>query len=388
MEILREHVLIVLNSPVLAGAESMALSDAIEISKMGLQVSFFFVNKYKGSCDSRYTQAGFQVHFGTARGRAYDPFEAFICARRLRVLVRKIQPKIVHAHCLEADIVCRLALKNQTSPTLITTYHGTPLIDSSRWPIPQIKKAQLRYAARNRSSNCFAVSRDLAGKMQDVLKLESGIDIFYNTRDSFHYSPVPECRDSLRLQYDVDAGEVVFICVANFHPYKNHALLLDSVAAIPDQPYSWQLWLVGQGETKNLENQAVRLGIEKKVHFRKDVLDAAPLLQAADVFVLPSKTEGFPLVLIEAMLTGLPVVATTVGGVPELVDHGENGFLVSPESESQMRTALLNVLAMSSSDREIIGENGLRKTREKFSTQARRKRLKDVYAVGNIGSLP
>lgn len=137
------------------------------------------------------------------------------------------------------------------------------------------------------------------------------------------------------------------VCVANFRPQKDHASLLRAFKRVLDEEGPpVRLKLVGDGELRPaLEKQSADLGIQKAVEFIGPVQDVWPILANADVFVLPSLYEPFGLVVLEAMAAGVPVIATAVGAMPELVDAGRNGVLVDPGNDTQMAHEIRRLLS-------------------------------------------
>jgi glycosyltransferase involved in cell wall biosynthesis len=169
-------------------------------------------------------------------------------------------------------------------------------------------------------------------------------------------------------------GEIARLC-----DVKGQRELIRALAEIPDA----RLVLAGRDLEQGgafqaeLEREADRAGVRERVEigFHDDV---AALLARLDVVALPSWTEGLPMVLLEAMAAGRPVVATPVGGTPELVVDGETGLLVPPRDPEALAAALRRVL----DDRELadrLGEAGRRRVSERFSLEAMTRRVLELY---------
>lgn len=138
----------------------------------------------------------------------------------------------------------------------------------------------------------------------------------------------------------------VYVCVARLMAQKNHALLLEGFADVARQRQDAWLVLVGDGTLRgDLEARARQLGVVERVRFLGVRNDVVAALGAADAFALASDFEGNPLSVMEALAAGLPVVATAVGGVPELVADGVNGLLVPPSAPGPLGAALARVAA-------------------------------------------
>lgn len=153
-------------------------------------------------------------------------------------------------------------------------------------------------------------------------------------------------------------GPLRLLTIGRVHPIKGYHLLLEACRALSDEVLDWTLDLVGDGpELPELRRYAVRLGIADRVVFSGAVgqQDIQQHFDRADLFVLSSFMEGVPVVLMEGMAKGLPVIATRVGGVPELVKDGVSGWLVSPGCAVSLAAAL-HVAARSRERFETLGE--------------------------------
>jgi glycosyltransferase involved in cell wall biosynthesis len=127
--------------------------------------------------------------------------------------------------------------------------------------------------------------------------------------------------------------------------------------------------LAGDGILRNtLEEQAVRLGIAAKVHFLGVRSDVIPLMAAAEVFALPSNSEGMPNALLEAMGLGTAVVATHVGGVPQIVEDGVNGIMVPPHDPPAMAAAIIDLL-QNNEKRRRLAESGRTLVRQQYTLE-------------------
>ena len=121
--------------------------------------------------------------------------------------------------------------------------------------------------------------------------------------------------------------------IGRFNAQKNHAGLLNMFRKLKDSHPECRLHLIGDGELRQeMEALAKALGIEDSVRFLGSQSNVYPYLHDADIFVLPSNYEGMPMTIIEAMGTGLPVVAAEVGGIPDMLTNGESGFLTRDEA--------------------------------------------------------
>jgi len=176
----------------------------------------------------------------------------------------------------------------------------------------------------------------------------------------------PGARERVRREFALGDAPTLVV-VSRLHPDKGHSLLLDVLADLRTEFPNLRLLVVGEGgERQALEQKAQALGLGDAVvftGFRSDVLD---LLRASDIFVLPSFHEGIPYAALEAMSVGLPVVATAVGGLNELVVDGTTGLLVPPREKEPLRDALARLLRQPELG-HAMGEAGRRRARENYS---------------------
>ena len=144
------------------------------------------------------------------------------------------------------------------------------------------------------------------------------------------------------------------VSVARFEKPKDHGALLAAMSLLKD--LDWELELVGDGPLeKNCRALAARLGIADRVRFLGYQRDPTPALARASLFVLSSRSEGLPRSVLEAMRAGLPIVASAVGGLPELVDNGNNGVLV-PSSEAGGLASAIRAMIMDADVRTACGK--------------------------------
>jgi glycosyltransferase involved in cell wall biosynthesis len=183
---------------------------------------------------------------------------------------------------------------------------------------------------------------------------------------------------ALRQSLGIEATELLMVSVGRLSREKGHADLIRAFRMATRQmpANSCRLLLVGDGgERTELMSQAMDLG--DRIRFVGHQADAWPYFCMADIFVLPSHTEGSPLVLLEAMAAGLPIVATTVGGIPEVVRDGESAVLV-PSADVKRLASSLSALARDPALREALG-SAARVSVQQFSPQAYTSRLLSLY---------
>jgi glycosyltransferase involved in cell wall biosynthesis len=171
---------------------------------------------------------------------------------------------------------------------------------------------------------------------------------------------------------DTDKLDYYLLCIAMHNEKKGLDVLLRAFAIIENVEPQLKLALVGDGPLRaDLEALAMSLGISGKVRFlgRKGRPQVVRLMQRCEIFVLPSRAEPFGLVLIEAMACKKPVIATKVGGIPEIVEDGRSGMLVEPDNPNALAEALVTML-QNRDLRLSMANNGYAAVHEKFSSEA------------------
>ena len=222
-----------------------------------------------------------------------------------------------------------------------------------------------------------AVGRSLEGAGVDSSRIRlvySGIDL----------SQIAENQDvaSIRIRYKIAPDRVVIGSVGNLLAVKGYEYLIRAVAHIKTAMPSVLCLIVGGGDrpyAKTLYALVRELGVRDNVIFTGFCDDVYPLLSVMDVFVLASVSEGFGIALLEAMAVSKPVVATSVGGIPEIVIHGQTGLLVKPNDSLALARTISHLLA----NREqaiAMGKCGRERVETYFSIKSEIAKLEDLYA--------
>lgn len=305
------------------------------------------------------------IHLGKRRGLDLRMFGA------IAKTLADVKPDILHTH----NYVLRYTLPasaRQRIPAMVHTVHNV-----ADREVDRIGTLIHHWAFRGRV-HPVAIAQKVAETFERVYRMKApslipnGIEIEPFQRARVHGLKWRE-REGLR------ADELLYVCAARFFAQKNHNLLLEAFARGPAKLPNAKLLLAGDGGLQGeLERQAESLGLRARVVFlgRRD--DVPELFGAADVFVLASLWEGNPLSVMEAMAAGLPVVATEVGGVPELVHHGRHGFLVPPGDIDGFAAAMLR-LGQNMLERRGLGEAAERRAREEFDARLMVEAYHELY---------
>jgi glycosyltransferase involved in cell wall biosynthesis len=288
---------------------------------------------------------GFRI-LSAPMARSLNPVAQARCLAWLVATMRAEKPDIVHAHMPISGLLARAAARIAGVPRIAYTCHG--FLFNQPGPAWRAKLSlKLERAAGRITDTFLTVSGEEA---EDAL--ERGIHPrpvpVLNGRDPARFHPDPAARAAIRAELGAAEEDCVVIAVSRLVRHKGYPELLEAMAMTPP---NCTLWVVGErlesdhGEdlSPHFDRAAAVLGRRLvRLGYRHDV---ARLLAAADVFALPSHFEGLPMSIIEAMLTGLPVVATDIRGPREQVVHGETGLLVPAQRSGPLGAALARLAA-------------------------------------------
>jgi glycosyltransferase involved in cell wall biosynthesis len=296
----------------------------------------------------------------------------FNCLR----LIRRERVALIHAHEFSA-IVYGWIVSRLAGIPFIGTIHGKNYF----W-----EKARRRAAYRiiARTATLVAVSEDLKRFVVERIGIPADrIKVIYNG-----VTPGPPVNDAeverCRVELGIQAGDIVLGSVGSLYPVKGHRFLLDAMPAVIERFPNTVLIIAGRGELEvPLKDQAKSLGIEHNVRLLGMRQDIPRLLAMMDVFVLPSLSEGLSMALLEAMAAGKPVVATRVGGNPELVEEGETGMLVTAEDAAELAASLITMLKEPTT-MHFFGRIGAVRVQRQFSMHRMSNQYADLYSASTI----
>lgn len=290
----------------------------------------------------------------------------------IRAAIRDSRADVVHAHLEYAATLTPPAAALARRPAVCTLHHVAAAL-----PPREAVKERLAVAAAGRSRALVFVSRasrdSFAARYRtrrNWLVLPNGVDL-----DVFH----PEVA-TFPTGLGLRPGAPVVTIVAALRAAKGHAVALTAWPAVLRRMPEARLLLVGSGpEEDPLRREATRLGIGAHVVFAGGRTDVARLVRASTLALLPSYTEALPTALLEAAACGRASVASRVGGVPEVVEHGRTGLLVPPGDPVALADAVCSLLA-DGPRREEMGRSARRLAEQRFDMKEWARRLAGLYA--------
>ena len=268
----------------------------------------------------------------------YPPYDLSLAAKMAQVAnVHKLD--LLHVHYAIPHAVCAYLSKGMVHRPLklVTTLHGTDITILAQ----DEGMSDLIRLGINQSDAVTAVSKDLIRETQQLLHIDREIDLTYNFIDQRIYYP----RDCSKYRGDfARADEKIIMHISNFRPVKRVGDVVEVFRRVNEQLPA-KLIFVGEGpEMAKVRIRVKELGLEEKVLFLGKQDEVAELISIADLMLLPSEKESFGLVALEAMACGVPTIGSRTGGIPEVVIHGENGFLAEVGDTAAMSQYALQLL--------------------------------------------
>jgi len=305
------------------------------------------------------------------------PMVFYLCLQ-IAYSIRKYNITLIHAHDYLPGVISALVTMFLRRP-LIVTFH-LPISRTSYTPLRCSPMSLLEWVFKkvfiSRVAVIICVSKFTC---QETMKLgfpDLKLQVIHNW-----VTPFPKCEiknlDNALKKFDLDGKHFIFSVGRLVDEHKGFSMLISALQKLIKKGYNMDLAIVGEGPDREmLIKYSQKLGVEDKFHLLGGISDRdlACLYKECDIFVLPSRFEAFGLVLVEAMSFGKPIVATKVGGVPEVVEDGHSGLLVDPNPDS-----------IASGIETVLTNPNLRETFEKRSREIVRKfSIHNCYATINL----
>ena len=346
----------ILHTLTLGGAEILAARLARRLA--GTYRFVFVCLDRLGTLGEELRAEGFPVHV-----LCQQPGLDWRCALRLARLLRREKVHIVQPHQYTPFFYALMARLLFHRPIVLFTEHGRHYPDFPRRR--RILANRLLLERRDRVVSVGNAVRQALVNNEGLAP--ERIQVIYNGIDLSVFENGTGLRDRVREELQISSESLVLIQVARLDYLRDHATALRSMGQITRHRPDARLLLVGEGpEQAKIEHLIIQHGLEAHVRLLGLRRDVRRLLAAADICLLTSISEGIPLTVIEAMAAGLPVVATRVGGMGEVVEEGITGLLVPPGDAEGLAGNVLR-LAGNPVMRTQLGQRGRTRAREVFS---------------------
>ncbi|MCZ2808670.1 MAG: glycosyltransferase family 4 protein [Candidatus Bathyarchaeota archaeon] len=347
--------------------------------------------------DSKEVFDGIDVHYIKGVGNALTRYWRFArsASKKIEELNKKIGFDVIHANL---PLVPSFAIPKDSAKALVcavhSTWKGEAIVTRRGSPknLNPNEKLMLRfnYLLRSyekklmkRSDALIAVSKYTTEELTGLYGInEEKIHVIYNGVDVQKFKPKTN-RAELRREFGLEEDKKIVLFVGRLYHRKGLEILLRSIPPVLQEFSDVKFAISGTGFKKkeeSLRNLAKELEIEDYVTFLGYVPDQKlpDLYAASDIFVLPAIYENFPFAILEAQATGLPVISTKVGGIPEFLVDNENGFLIDPGDSAQLTQRVLTLLQDPKLSKEM-GRRGRSLIEEKFSWRLITGQVIDLY---------
>lgn len=283
-------------------------------------------------------------------GRFISPFEDWKTIQKVRALIREFQPDIVHSHTFSIDgIPARIAVALEKGPIKVHTFHGH-VFD---YPTNGRKALLARVMEKRLCKNLNAVIAISDSQRNDLVNT-----YHISSEEKTHTIPLgihlerfqhlrEEKRTAFRSRFEINDDEIAIGIIARLAPIKNHKLFLDALHLVAQSFKKVRAFIIGDGElAQTLTRYARDLSLydettKSKVIFTSWITQIDEALAGLDIVALTSYSEGTPVSVIEAQASGIPVVATDVGGVKNCIIDGKTGILTESNNAKLFSNALL-----------------------------------------------
>ena len=325
-----------------------------------------------GWLNTQLRQRGFETVL-IPQAKGLDPGWVYRCVR----LIRQKQIDLLHAHEFNMNVYSCMASWLSNVPSIATVHGKGYYVD--RW------RRRLAYrAVASFSFRMVAVSQDVRRFLIEQVGVKSdNLVSIYNGIDQKCFL---RSEDGMQVRKDLGISDTVPVIgtIGNLYPVKGHIYLVKAAAHVVKRFPEAVFVFAGRGALlSELQQEAGRLGIESHVRFLGFREDIPPLLQAMDIFVLPSLSEGLPLSLLEAMASSKPVIATNVGGIPEVIVNEETGYLVPPMDHEHLASRMILLLG-DKAKAQHLGRNGRNRVCEKFLLEQMVSAYEDLYDSASV----
>jgi glycosyltransferase involved in cell wall biosynthesis len=290
--------------------------------------------------------------------REISPLHDLLAIKELKKLYTKLQADIVHLNSSKAGFLGSLAKTAQTK--IIYTAHGWVFLE----PLSPLRKKLYQYIEQYSAKFKDAIivlSKEDEHVAQEQLHIEkSKLHTIALATSDIAFLPKEQAREKLlEKNPHIDMTKLLVMSIANHYPTKGLDILIDAIGKLSsEEQKQLQLCIIGDGpERTRLQTDINLLHLENTIFLIPFIENAASLLKAADLFVLPSRKEGLPYALLEALQAQIPIIATLVGGIPSLLKNKPESLLIAPEDSAALQDALQKFLKNPQDFKDSAKEN-------------------------------
>jgi glycosyltransferase involved in cell wall biosynthesis len=295
---------------------------------------------------------------------------------KLHRLLRKYKIDILHTHLYHAGVLGQFVARLQNNAIGIQTRHYSDVLYLYGNHVSRFLDRCASKMARHIIAISAGVKQVLVNS--DNVKTDK-ITVINNGIDTSEFDPSINGRSDIEKEYGIEKRAILVGAIGTLHPRKGHRYLIEAAEIICRKRDDVRFIIVGEGHLKpQLTEMRDALGLQDKIIFAGYKSDIVKFLSAVDIFVQPSVEEGFGLTIIEAMAMGKPVIATNVGGIPEIIENKKSGLLIPSKDAGALAEAIFLLLA-NKDNIEVFGTEAQNVVRTKFTIQQMVKAYENLY---------
>ncbi|HLC44657.1 MAG: hypothetical protein A2722_03140 [Candidatus Doudnabacteria bacterium RIFCSPHIGHO2_01_FULL_50_11] len=331
----------------------------------------------------RLEKIGVPFHPVPALVRAVSPFSDLQAVNQLKNLIRLLGPDIVHLNSSKAGVLGSIAAKLAGGCKVVFTIHGlvlqeplSPLVWVAYWLAERLSAPLKDLWIAVSEADRLAARRYGLANDEKIKTIPIGLDF-----STLSFLSRSQAREKLSLLTTTDLAAINVVgTIADFYPTKGLRYLAQAASEVVRRSPQTHFVVIGRGNAERLQTEIRHTGITKSFHIISSLSEnAASLLPGFDLFVLSSVKEGLPYTLLEAAAAKLPILATSVGGIPDVIEDGANGLLVPPQNSAALAEAVLQLLSDPIRGR-AMGMAAAERVKE-FSLKSMVQKTKSAYAT-------
>lgn len=306
----------------------------------------------------------------------------FLAVLKLARILRQEGVNILHCHKHKAIVYGTIAAVFARTPVVVGHVHG---LDRTRSRVRRIWNYFLMKKVNKLLTVGEAVRKDVLNTNPRIPP--DKVISLGNSVDYAEFADVQITKQEAKKLLGISSDAFVFGTVGRLVPTKGLPYLIEAFTKVKQQMPSAQLVIIGAGRLQNeLKRQAAKTLCADSVHFLGHRNNIPELLRAMDVFVLSSIAEGMPRVILEAMASGVPVVGTEVGGIPEILAGGQYGYLAQPRDSTALAKAMIELAQEPLGEREKLVEKARQRVRDEYCHNVVIGKLEKLYKYCMAGS--
>jgi glycosyltransferase involved in cell wall biosynthesis len=327
------------------GAQKYVYELACEAKNKGFEVSVVLGGN--GILRQKLAEVGITVYSLQSLKRDIGFFSEIRSFFEICNLLKKIRPDVLHLNSSKAGGVGALAGRICGVDKIIFTIHGWAFNENRNWLSKLIIK-KIYWLTIFLSHTSIAVSTHTKKQAEQIpfhFLIKNKIKVIHNGIKDIQFFEKDYVRNFFQEKFKINKEDFVVGTLAELHPVKGLNLLISAGRKLTEENNNLKILIFGEGQEKNnLEKLIIDLSLQNKVILGGLLENGSKYLKGFDVFILPSLSEAMPLSLLEAAQAEIPVIATNVGGIPEIIENEKTGLLIKPGSEKEIEESVTRLL--------------------------------------------